>query len=241
MLWSLGWALLAQDARAGSKDFDVSFEDCTEFAGIGFVPYSNASALVPASYSLAGDGTNAIIVVRVVQCEAVSVDGKKPRATTLSQVGITVVGPDASADIDNYTLWYATDNSQLHAKLQAAGVDSVNDQHLSYSFVPDGLGGGALDIDVDPPQGASFVVSGTAIVPAAAPTPFVARWWKDGSHGTVSMLTDLPDIVFSSATTELATPLGGDLADLIGAETLLFPILDSYNAFATAYMEVRVD
>src|SRR6187549_668751 len=70
-----------------TKNTSVAFTDCTEFAGIGFVPAVNARPLVPARYELAGDGENAIVVVRVGACEGVSVAGKKPRAGIVSQVG----------------------------------------------------------------------------------------------------------------------------------------------------------
>jgi hypothetical protein len=220
------WAWVSQ---AGNKDFSVSFEGCTEFAGIGLVPEAGARALVPSSYTLAGDGTSTLVVVRVVECEGVSVDGGPAQPARLAQIGATLVGP-GGADIDNYLLWYVTDHGQLHGKLQAAGLDSVQ------SSVDYALTSGVLEIAVD-----SYTVSGTATEPTSAPTTFVARWWGEGAHGTVQMLTDLPDIRFGSASTLLTADAGSELALLIGGTTLTFPILDSYNTFDTAFMEVTVD
>jgi hypothetical protein len=143
-------------------------------------------------------------------------------------VGATIVGP-GGADIDNYLLWYVTDHGQLHGRLQAAGLDSVQGP-VDYAV------SGTLSIEVD-----DYSISGTAVEPTSSPTPFVARWWGDGKHGTVQMLTDLPDIRFSSASTLLTAETGSDLAALIGGTTLTFPILDSYNAFDTAFMQVTVE
>jgi hypothetical protein len=234
---------LSTEASAGGQlgDFDVAFEGCTEFAGIGFVPFANAALLVPAGYTIAGDGVSAIVVVRVADCDSVTVDGHSPRSGTLSQIGITLVGPDAGADIDNYTLWYVTDNALLHARLTAAGLDSVKDDHIVYDFVPTGPDTGTLDIEVDPPRGPDHELHGTAVVPTSTPTTFVARWWQDGPHGTVLMRTEFPDIQFSGASMTLTTSAGSALADLIGDTTLNFSILDSYNAVANAEMEVTVN
>lgn len=229
-------------ARAGAKDFAVDFTDCTEFAGIGFVPSVNVQALVPAGYTLVPVGDDAIVVVRVVQCGGVSVDGKPAHPASLAQIGATLIGPDTSADIDNYTLWYATTDGALLGKLSAAGAPAVLDADLAYAFTPDGAGSGSLAIDASPPpQAPPFTVDGVADVPSAAPVPFVARWWAEGRHGTVTMTTDLPEIVFSSASTALETPAGSALAQVIGATTLTFAVLDSYNAFAYAHMDVTVD
>lgn len=233
-----GWAPSA--AHAG-KDFAVDFGACTEFAGIGFAPAANVAALVPPGYALAGNGTSAVVVVRVASCADVSINGGNGAPGVVAQIGATIVGPDTAADIDNYTLWYVTDSGALHGKLTAAGVPSVLDANLSYAFVPDGSGSGAFDIAVTPSQGPSYEVSGSAVEPTSTPVPFVARWWYDGPHGVVTMATDLPAIAFSSASMVLSTDAGSALAALFGSPTATFALLDSYNAFDEAHMEVTVD
>lgn len=220
-------------------DFEADFTNCTEYVGIGFVPQVNARPLVPAEYSLAGDAQNAILVVRVVNCGGISIDGKKPKAAKLSQLGIMLAGGDLSADINNYTLWFATDLGALHGKLTAAGVESDVDQ-LSFTFTPNGSGGGAININVSPPQAPDFQASGSGIIPTSSPVPFTASWWAEGQHGTVQMRTVFPSIRFSGATVTLTTPASSDLANLIGGTSLTFPLLDSYNDFNTAHMEVTV-
>jgi hypothetical protein len=223
-----------------SDDFDVDFSGCSELAAIGTVPAANARPLVPAGYVLAGDATNAVIVVRAVGCSGVSIDGDKPQAAKLAQIGVTLVGPDTTADINNYLLWFATDLGQLHGKLAAAGLDPDNDQGLTYSFTPGGPpGSGTLEVGTSPPHAPPFTAGGPAVVPTAAPVGFTANWWRDGQHGTVSMRTVFPAIRFGSATTTLTTPAGSALAALIGGTSMTFALLDSHNTFSAAHLEVR--
>ena len=223
-------------------DFDVTFRDCTEFVGIGFVPYANARALVPTSFDLAGDGIDAIVVVRVADCDVLEFDSGPNQPGRLTQIGITVVPPAPGADIDNYTLWYGTDNRTLQRELEQSGVDAVLLEEIGFLFSDDGTGTGPLDIDIAAAGPfPDHAIDGTATAPTSAPTTFIARWHDDDPGGNVVMETTFPDIQFSSATTTLTTSAGSDLADLIGGTTLTFPILDSYNAFSEAPMAVTVD
>lgn len=233
----LSW--VASEARANNKDFDVQFDDCVEYVGIGFVPAAPARALVPAQYTLAGDANNAVLVVRVVDCGAVSVDGKNPRAARTAQVGVMLAGQEPGADIDNYLLWYVTDHGQLHGKLSSAGLDTGNDQQLSFLFTPAG-GDGPFASDVIAAQSPPYSLDGEAQEPPAAPVTFVANWWSNGKHGVVRMHSDFPAINFSTASVTLTTPANSELAVLIGGTSMQFALLDSYNGFESAWMEVRL-
>lgn len=233
---------LADEAELGAastalanRDFDVSFVGCSEFAGIGFVPAANARPLVPQHYQLAGDAARAVVVVRVVRCSDAVIDGKARGATTLSQVGISLQGQDATADINNYVVAYATDQPQLHAKLTAAGLDADNSHDVSFVLSSNG----ELAIASASPHTSPFQIQGTAVTPSAAPVTFAASWWADGVHGVVRSRTSFPEIRFGSSSTTLSTTAGSRLAQLIGGTSLTFPLLDSYNTFATARMEVR--
>jgi hypothetical protein len=227
--------LTLDESALSNKDFDVTFTDCAEFAGIGFVPAANARPLVPAHYALSVVGSNAIIVVRVASCASSVVDGKQQGATLTSQIGITVEGQDGTASINNYTLFYATSNARLHSRFHAAGVDADNTNGITFA-----LAGGALDVDSASAHTPSFGVNGSAATPIADPTQFIASWWADGNHGVVRSRTVFPTIRFNTGiSTTLTTPAGSELAELIGGTTLTFAILDSYNTFATAQMEVR--
>jgi hypothetical protein len=68
---------------------------------------------------------------------------------------------------------------------------------------------------------------------------FIASWWADGNHGVVRARTVFPAIRFGASATTLTTPAGSELAELIGGTTLTFPILDSYNTFGSAQLQVR--
>ena len=217
-----------------NKDFDVTFSGCSEFAGIGFVPAANARPLVPAGYTLAGNASNAVIVVRVARCSSSVVDGHALGETLTSQIGISVTGQDTTADINNYTLFYATNQALLHARYQAAGLKSDLSNDLSVQ-----LTGGALRASSSSSKTPTFVVTGSGAVPTAAPVQFIASWWGNGNHGVVRSRTVFPAIRFGSSTVTLSTPAGSDLALLAGSTTLTFALLDSYNTFGGSQLEVR--
>ncbi len=224
----------ARQEALSNKDFDVDFSDCSEFAGIGFVPASSALAYVPAGYTLAVNSNDALVVVRVARCAGAIVDGKPVGPTITSQVGITLQGPDDSADINNYTVFYATNQARLHARFQAAGVTADNSNDLELS-----LDAGALVAQSASPHSAGYQVSGTASVPSSPATTFAASWWANGVHGVVQSRTGFPQIRFGVASTTLVTTPGSPLASLLGGSALTFPVLDSYNTFSSAHLEVR--
>ena len=229
-------ALGAEQAALSNKDFDVQFSDCDVFAGLASVSAARARALVPAKYTLSGTSQNATMVVRVAHCLNVVVDGKNRGETIISHIGIGLLGPDTTVSLNNYTLWYATDNAQLHAKLTAAGLDADKSNALSIGL----SSSGALSVVSSSAHTPSFQVSGTATLPTAAPpVPTSATWWEDGNHGSVSSKTVLPVIRFGTAHTTLTTPANSELAALIGGTTLTFAVLDSYNLFPSGTMEVR--
>lgn len=220
---------------AKQTDFGVDFAACSEVAGIGFVPRANARPLVPAKYELAGNAQSAVLVARAVHCDAVSVDGQAARPTTLIQIGISVVGEAVvtpAADINNYTLWYVTDQAQLSAKLNAAGANAENSQQISYT-----LSSGTLDFSASPARAPEVALQGP-VTPGATPSEFRATWWSDGNQGTIRMHTPFPAIRFGDAHMTLTTPANSDLARLIGGTSMTFPLLDSYNTFDSAHMDV---
>lgn len=226
---------VAEDTQAvTNKDFDVTFDDCTVFAGLARVDMARARALVPAEYTLFDDGGSARIVVRVASCAEITVDGKSSGPTIISHVGIGLVGPDATVTLNNYTLWYATDSARLHARLTRAGVSADMSNQLGLTFA-----NGVLSVSSASPHTPSFTVEGTASLPAGPPAPTSASWWDNGSRGAIRSRTVLPDIRFGTSSTVLTTPAGSALADLIGGTTLTFPVLDSYNEFSGGVMEVR--
>lgn len=229
-----GEALGVEASALGNKDFDVDFSGCAEFAGIGFVPAANARPLVPAHYTLAGTADSAMMVIRVARCSSSIIDGKDAGATTTSQIGISVTGQDATAHINNYTLFYATDQPRLHARIEAAGLASDNTNGLSIA-----LSGSALSVASSSQHGPTFSVTGNVPGPFFPPDVFIASWWGDGNHGVFRARTVFPAIQFSLSTVTLTTPAGSALANLIGGTTYTFQVLDSYNTFTSSHLEVR--
>jgi len=233
----VGTNLGAETEAVSNKDFDMSFENCTAFAGIAHVSAAKARELVPPEYDLLLENGAARMVVRVAHCTGTVVDGKATGDTIISHIGITLVGPDPSVTLNNYTLWYATDNARLHARLKAAGAPADMSNALRVTYGADT----SLSISSSSPHTPSFTVVGTAAAPTGPTNPTSASWWDDGVHGQVRSRTTLPGIRFGVAHTTLTTPAGSDLADLIGGTTLTFDALDSYNPFPSGIMEVRLN
>jgi hypothetical protein len=118
--------LAAPSISADSRSFNVQFAGCTEFVGWGPVSLAAAQPLVPAGYVIAGatDG-QAAIVVRATSCEEVSVDQSAAQPTELSQIGVNLVAPDGTGDINNYTVIYVTDSQTLPRRFQFAGLPAI--------------------------------------------------------------------------------------------------------------------
>ena len=116
------------------------------------------------------------------------------------------------------------------------------DQGIVFQLAPGaacGTGSANLRIGASPPHGPSFTACGTATLPTAPPTTFIATWWQDVGSRSVAMRTTFPAIAFGTAHMTLTTPAGSALASLIGGTTLTFALLDSVNTFATAHMTVQ--
>lgn len=230
---------LSNPALAGNKDFSATFDKCGEFVGIGFVPADRARSLVPSQYTLEGDSTNAVLVVRVASCAEVSIDGKKSGPARTAQIGVMLRGPDGTADINNYLLWFVTDSGKLHGKLQAAGIKNGNDQQLKFAFEPIG-GTGTLSIDVSAPRFPAFPLLGSATVPGGEPISFVASWFADGKHGTLRMRTAFQQLRFGDSDIVLTPAPESELAELIGSPSLTFTELHSYNEWRSASMQATL-
>ena len=241
---SFRWAVVGlvvccvSPALAAGQAFDVRFNACSEAVGIGYVPWSNARALVPSHYALAtGEGGKAFMVVRVTNCNAVTVAGGSAHAARTAQVGIMLAGQDPSANINNYLLWFITDSAQLNDKLNAAGIATGVVTVLTLAFSPSS---GALAVNVTSVGSASYAVLGNASLPVGSPVSFVANWFADTDAGTVRMHTEFPAIRFGVANTVLTPTPATQMAVLVDSLTLEFAVLDSYNSWGTATMQSRL-
>lgn len=224
---------VAQSAAAVTveRSFDVDFSNCTEMASLTPVPIANIRSLVPAQYGIAAEGNGVgFVVVRVASCAGVKIDGADIGGGTVAQVGVNLVSPDGSGDLDNYTLYYDTTSAVFTARLRAFGFDSRWLPGIQYTDA-----GTSLAVSV---PGRGYSVSGPVDPPTAPGIPFEADWWSAGPSSESKTATTLPSIQFSTAHMTIATQPRSELRQIIGAPTATFPIFDSYNHFAAAHMTV---
>jgi hypothetical protein len=241
---SVGTSKSAIGTALGAGTLDVDFANCTEYAGFVPVPLANAAPLVPAGYSIAlGSPGEANAIVRVAHCASVVVEGTATGPGTVAQLGVNVVPPNGTGDINNYTVWYDTDGLALAEGLRHAGIDAAFDPFLFYDLRPTGNGTTANLVIVNgflpaPP----FLVDSTVLIPTSATQPidFTANWWQTNSGSTAVMASDFPNILFGAESTGVTievvpeTPLG----KLIGASSGTFVGLSVSNVIPSATMHV---
>lgn len=223
---------------ADDLGFDVQWNGCTEYVGIGYIPFAKARELVPSDFTLAtGPTGKAILVVRATSCSAASIAGGNPQAVRTAQVGISLSGQDPGADINNYLLWFVTDSAALTSKMQAAGIHPGAVQLLTLAYTQLTS---TLALNVTAIGSASYTALGSASAPTSSPVPFIANWFFEGEQGVVRMHTAFPAIRFGTAHTVLTPTPATEMAALVGSLTLEWDVLDSYNSWSSASMQSRM-
>ena len=220
-----------------STNFVVEFNDCVESIGVTLVPTERVRLYVPAQFILAGEGQPVTpLVVRTSHCSGIGVDGYRPRPGEIVQIGAVIVPPDGTGDINNYTLWYYTSDEKLATKLRKAGVSAQHVPTIDYNL---DLDDNSLMVRVPRPGAPRFVLSGT-LQPSPNPAgSFLANWWQQVEAGGVKMSTNVPVINIGGADLTLTTDPNSPLGQLIGGSVTGFPILQQFNTFATARLEVQ--
>jgi hypothetical protein len=225
-----------------SSNFAVEFTDCVESIGVTLVPTERARALVPPEFHLVGEAAPVTpLVVGTARC-GIAVAGQRPTVGSIAQIGLVIVPPDFTGDINNYTLWYYTTDAELANHLVRLGVGAQHVQSIAYGYVP-GLAGSPVPFFVDVPRPGypTFSLSGTVTRSETPSGSFVANWWQKGRRGSVKMNTDVPAIYVGSANLTLTTDPSNELGQLIGAGSTGFPVLQQFNTFAGAQMKVSVN
>ena len=221
----------SSDALTVERSFEVDFSTCTEMASLTPVAIANLRPLVPAQYAIANEANGVgFVVVRISNCAGVAINGVGLGAGTVAQVGVNLVAPDGSGDIDNYTLYYDTTSAHFSARLRSFGFESRWLPGIDYART-----GSTLSIAV---PGRGYSVAGPVVAPTAPAVPFVADWWSAGRTSESKTATTLAAIQFSTATMTITTQPGSQLRAILGAPSATFPIFDSYNEFAAAHMTV---
>jgi hypothetical protein len=218
---------------------DVSFQNCSEVASITTLSVAKARTVVPSSFMLAGDASGAPFVVRIANCNAVRIDGGAPEAGTVAQLGISVVSPDGTGDINNYTAYYYTTSARLARELKKRGVPAEHVPNLTYAIATSGASK-TLSINVPVDCHESFRVTAPIVEPGTFAIPFTANWWVQNGNMRTKMSTPIPSIRFGSATATLDASRFPELRSLLGRSTTTFTLLDSFNRFASAPMTVTV-
>jgi hypothetical protein len=235
-----GSVALADESE--TRGFTVDFSECTEFAGVGPVDFARASSLVQSAFNTLPVGSTAAIVVRATSCASAEVDGERGGPIIISQVGIEIVPPDGSGDINNYTLIYVTNNAELTLAFRLAGLSAIFDPSIVYDFTYDSTGkSGELYVDAEGPELPAYFLAGTESDPTAGGTDFKANWWYKGFAGVIKQATDFPNIAFNSANVSLHTSREGILGQLIGGNTDAdFHFLPVRGVYSSAHMEVTI-
>ena len=227
------------EAQVTPRNFDVTFQNCTEFVGLTPVSFVEAQAAVPSEFSVVNADGFALLVVRISGCQAISVDGSAPTPGTVAQIGINIFPPDGQGDINNYTLTYASDVNAVVNRLRAIGLPAQHNANLLYEFTRGSSTTGNLLGLVTPNPGPRWYVYGRASDPAPnSAVPFRAIWWHAKPSGTVRMDTMIPAIAFGDAQVSFQTPDTSVLTHLIGGNTLTFSGLSVRGVFDNAEMIV---
>lgn len=241
----LGTLRAALGAERGPSALQVAFADCSEVASLATVPFAGARAVVPEAFTITGDGTSAVVVVRAAHCGAVQLEHARPRPATVAQLGVNLSGadggpgPDASADINNYTVFFATDDARLAQALRQFGVDAAYDPLLRYTL-DDDAAPEQLSLAVHRPREGRYRAQSSVVPSAADAVTYVASWWAEGARGTVQMRSVFPAIRFGGSQLTLRAKPGSDLADLLGTTEPSFDLFDSFNTFDSAASSVTL-
>jgi hypothetical protein len=239
--WNCAYNAVVSASPKGTANFSVDFTNCVESIGVTLVPTEKARALVPAEFHLVGEaGPVTPLVVRTARCD-IAVAGRAPNAGSIAQIGLVIVPPDFTGDINNYTLWYYTTDAELANHLVRLGVGAQHVQNIAYGYVPGAAGSPVpFFVNIPRPGDPTFSLAGTVTRSETPSGSFVANWWQKGQRGSVKMNTDVPSIYVGSANLTLTTDSDSELGQLIGGGSTGFPLLQQFNIFDGAHMEVSV-
>jgi hypothetical protein len=223
-------------AQSSEPDFTVDFTDCVESIGVTLVSTSIARMYVPNQFILVGEGGPVTpLVVRTARCNEIAPEGYKPKAAEIVQIGAVIVPPDFTGDINNYTIWYSTSSEKLATQLRKIGVDAQLVPTLDYLFDPMSS---SLSVNVPTPGEPRLTLSGT-VQPSTNPAgSFTANWWQATSCVVVKMSTNVPVISIGEANLFLTADKTGPLGQLIGGGSIGFPVIQQFNTFPNARMQV---
>lgn len=235
------WMLLLAVSIGCDPGFDADYIACDEFAGVGVVPMENIAGLVPADYTVIEPiPGQALVVAQSGSCDAIVVDGVS-QPGIFAQFGVGVVPPLAPGNGDFYQLAFATDHPQLAARMHVAGVDARYAPTLSYQITAEPQ----LSIDVPKPTDLAFSIDGPITLPdpmgPPEPTTVFNYYAQDDYGDNILQQNVVEGIRFGSGAGVVLTAIGGDMQDIVGGNTLMFPFFSNPEIFDTTELSVDVD
>jgi len=245
MRWALALGAVSVACGAAAQrppaTLTVVFDDCTEFAGLGSLPAVQIQGLVPAGYTPASFGPGvAGIVARAARCERISVGGGPAELGTVSQIGVNLVSPDGTGDINNYALLYVTDSLRLAERLRRFGLPARLDPRMIYEVNP-AAASLELFIQVHGVADVSHFLHGSVgDPPPGTEFPFLANWWFTSAAGRMRMSTQIPAFSAGPADVALYTSRASELGGVLDTNRFVFPLLSLRGKFSHAVMTVTL-
>jgi hypothetical protein len=229
------------EGALADSDFVVSFDDCVESIGVTLAPTATVSGLVPADFIVAGIADPVTpLVVRTAHCRSASIGRDRSRDVSVVQVGAVIVPPDGTGDINNYTLFYYTDDRRLARALGRTGLDVEHVARIGYSVRRERDGTVSFAVRLPRCRDSALALEGTVVPSNAIAGSFLANWWSAGDR-TVKMSTSVPEIAIGGADLVLTAEDDSPIAALTGSTTVDSWVLQQFNAFESAEMAVHVE
>lgn len=94
------------------------------------------------------------------------VDGKQEGPSSIAQIGVAIIAPEGTGDVNNYTVLYVTSSDRLAQRLRQAGLPATADRGLLYEFTS-----GELYVVARPEEQPAFSIHGAVTDPPPAVFP----------------------------------------------------------------------
>ena len=214
----------------------MTLSNCIEGVGMTMVATDAARTLVPAPFRLVGEDDSATPLVVLAVRGEIALGEHQPTTGIIAQIGLVIVPPDGTGDINVFTCWYYTSHAELARHLRHQGIDGQHVPHMNYTYGPNGVDAG-FRVVVGQPGQPLFSIDGSVQQPREQ-IRFVANWWASSQGGSVKMTTRIPEAFVGEASLTLTTDLYSALGQLVGAASADFSVLQRFNAFAHAEFSI---
>ncbi|MGE5182571.1 MAG: hypothetical protein ACM31C_10935 [Acidobacteriota bacterium] len=217
-------------AQSALSAASAEFSSCVESVYAALVATANARPLVPAHYVLVGDGAPVTpLVVRTMNCGAITVAGENAGKGAIAQIGLLIVPPDGTGDVNLYQLWYDTNVQEVAHAFRDGGLPARYVQSLDERYTPCTTGACTFDVTVPAPADPAFSVDGTVTPGSTATGAFTANWWQDTSAGTLLLQSNAPQVYQGTSDLTVETSPQSQLGVLLGAGEAGPDVLRQFN------------